>query len=184
MATGGGRGTRSPYGRAGRLVLVGAHHYSFSGMYLLAVGGWPRYITLGRKGFTDEQINEAAKASHAHSFIKRLPNGYDTVISENGGNLSTGQKQRLAIVRAILRKPEFLIMDEATSNLDTMTERSIEAALEKICEGMSCLIISHRLKTIKSCDYIYVMDKRNIIEEGSHETLINQNGLYKKLYSY
>ncbi len=118
------------------------------------------------------------------SFISELPMGLDTMLEENGGNLSTGQKRRLVIVRAILRKPEFIIMDEATSNLDIMTEKSIEAALERVCDGISCLVIAHRLKTIKNCDYIYVMNDHNIIEEGSHNSLIKQNGIYKSLYSY
>ncbi len=140
-------------------------------------------ITLGREGFTDEDIIAAAKASHAHSFIKRLPNGYDTVISENGGNLSQGQKQLLCITRVMLHIPPMLILDEATSSIDTNTEIRIQKVFNKMMQGRTSFIVAHRLSTIKEADVILVMKDGHIIEQGNHQTLLDQKGFYYNLYN-
>ena len=140
-------------------------------------------ITLGRKGFTDEQIIEAAKASHAHSFIKRLPNGYDTVISENGGNLSQGQKQLLCITRVMLSVPPMLILDEATSSIDTNTEIRIQKAFGRMMQGRTSFIVAHRLSTIREADVILVMKNGHILEQGNHEELLAKKGFYHELYN-
>ena len=136
-------------------------------------------IAYGKEGATEEEIINAAKAASAHGFIKRLPNGYDTMITEDGGNLSSGQKQLLTIARAMLSDPKILILDEATSNVDTMTEQRIQKAFLKMMEGRTSFIIAHRLSTIREADLILVMDKGRIIE---HE-LIAKNGFYTKLYN-
>ncbi len=140
-------------------------------------------ITLGREGFTDEDIIAAAKASHAHSFIKRLPEGYDTVISENGGNLSQGQKQLLCITRVMLSIPPMLILDEATSSIDTSTEIRIQKAFNKMMSGRTSFIVAHRLSTIREADIILVMKEGHIIEQGSHDELLNKQGFYYELYN-
>ncbi len=140
-------------------------------------------ITLGREGFTDEEIIEAAKASHAHSFIKRLPNGYDTVISENGGNLSQGQKQLLCITRVMLSIPPMLILDEATSSIDTSTEIRIQKAFNRMMQGRTSFIVAHRLSTIREADVILVMKDGHIIEQGNHEDLLAKQGFYYNLYN-
>lgn len=140
-------------------------------------------ITLGREGFTDEEIIEAAKASHAHSFIKRLPNGYDTVISENGGNLSQGQKQLLCITRVMLSIPPMLILDEATSSIDTSTEIRIQKAFNRMMQGRTSFIVAHRLSTIREADVILVMNDGHIIEKGNHEDLLAKQGFYYNLYN-
>ena len=140
-------------------------------------------ITLGREGFSDEQIIEAAKASHAHSFIKRLPNGYDTVISENGGNLSQGQKQLLCITRVMLSIPPMLILDEATSSIDTSTEIRIQKAFNKMMQGRTSFIVAHRLSTIREADVILVMKDGHILEQGNHEQLLAKQGFYYQLYN-
>ncbi len=140
-------------------------------------------ITLGRSGFTDEEIIEAAKASHAHSFIKRLPEGYDTVISENGGNLSQGQKQLLCITRVMLSIPPMLILDEATSSIDTSTEIRIQKAFNKMMSGRTSFIVAHRLSTIREADVILVMKNGRIIEQGSHNELLEKKGFYHELYN-
>lgn len=140
-------------------------------------------IAYGKEGATDEEIINAAKAASAHGFIKRLPNGYDTMITEDGGNLSSGQKQLLTIARAMLSDPKILILDEATSNVDTMTEQRIQKAFLKMMEGRTSFIIAHRLSTIREADLILVMDKGRIIERGTHNELLAKNGFYTKLYN-
>lgn len=140
-------------------------------------------IAYGKEGATEEKIINAAKAASAHGFIKRLPNGYDTMITEDGGNLSSGQKQLLTIARAMLSDPKILILDEATSNVDTMTEQRIQKAFLKMMEGRTSFIIAHRLSTIREADLILVMDKGRIIEQGTHNELIAKNGFYTKLYN-
>ena len=140
-------------------------------------------IAYGKEGATDEEIINAAKAASAHGFIKRLPNGYDTMITEDGGNMSSGQKQLLTIARAMLSDPKILILDEATSNVDTMTEQRIQKAFLKMMEGRTSFIIAHRLSTIREADLILVMDKGRIIEQGTHNELLAKNGFYTKLYN-
>ena len=140
-------------------------------------------ICMGRPDATDEEIIAAAKASHAHSFIKRLPRGYDTVITEDGGSLSQGQKQLLCITRVMLCLPPMLILDEATSSIDTRTEIKIQNAFARMMEGRTSFIVAHRLSTIQSADVILVMKDGNIIEQGNHETLLARNGFYANLYN-
>ena len=140
-------------------------------------------ISYGKPNATREEIIEAAKAVHAHSFIKRLPDGYDTVINEEGSGLSQGQKQLISIARIMLKDPPMLILDEATSSIDTRTEMRIQRAFEKIMKGKTSFIIAHRLSTIKNADVILVMKDGNVIEQGSHEQLLEQNGFYANLYS-
>lgn len=139
-------------------------------------------IAFGKPDATDEEIIAAAKSSHAHGFIKRLPKGYDTVIGEDGGSLSQGQKQLLCIARVMLCLPPMLILDEATSSIDTRTELKIQNAFALMMEGRTSFIVAHRLSTIQSADIILVMKDGNIIEQGSHETLLKQNGFYAELY--
>ena len=140
-------------------------------------------ITLGREGFTDEEIILAAKAAHAHSFIKRLPAGYDTVLTENGGSLSQGQKQLLCITRVMLHIPPMLILDEATSSIDTRTEIRIQKAFNKMMQGRTSFIVAHRLSTIREADVILVMKDGHIIEQGNHTELLDRNGFYAELYN-
>ena len=140
-------------------------------------------IAYGKPDATREEVIEAAKAAHAHSFIKRLENGYDTFISESGDNLSEGQKQLLCIARVMLTKPPMLILDEATSSIDTRTEVRIQKAFALLMEGRTTFIVAHRLSTIKNADAILVMRDGKIIERGRHDELIEQNGFYKKLYN-
>lgn len=140
-------------------------------------------ICMGKPDATEEEIIRAAKASHAHSFIKRLPNGYDTVITEDGGSLSQGQKQLLCITRVMLCLPPMLILDEATSSIDTRTEIKIQNAFATMMEGRTSFIVAHRLSTIQSADVILVMKDGNIIEQGNHETLLAQGGFYANLYN-
>lgn len=140
-------------------------------------------ITVGKPDATQEEIEAAAKACHAHSFIMRLPEGYDTVISEDGGSLSQGQKQLLCITRVMLCRPPMLILDEATSSIDTRTELKIQNAFAKLMEGRTSFIVAHRLSTIRSADVILVMKDGHIIEQGNHETLLAQNGFYATLYN-
>ena len=140
-------------------------------------------IVMGKPEATEEEVIAAAKASHAHSFIKRLPDGYDTVIAEDGGNLSLGQKQLLCITRVMLCLPPMLILDEATSSIDTRTEIRIQKAFAAMMEGRTSFIVAHRLSTIREADVILVMKDGNIIEQGDHETLLQQNGFYATLYN-
>ncbi len=139
-------------------------------------------IVTGKPDATEEEIIAAAKASHAHSFIKRLPNGYDTVIGEDGGGLSQGQKQLLCITRVMLCLPPMLILDEATSSIDTRTEMSIQRAFNKMMKGRTSFIVAHRLSTIRSADIILVMDQGHVVEQGSHEELLEKKGAYYELY--
>ena len=140
-------------------------------------------IAYGRPDATDEEIIEAAKQSHAHSFIKRLPKGYDTMITEDGGNLSQGQKQLLCITMVMLDLPPMLILDEATSSIDTRTEIRIQRAFNKMMKGRTSFVVAHRLSTIKESDVILVMKDGHIIEQGNHETLLAMNGFYTNLYN-
>ena len=138
---------------------------------------------VGKPEATDEEIIAAAKASHAHSFIKRLPEGYDTVIGEDGGSLSGGQKQLLCITRVMLSLPPMLILDEATSSIDTRTEIRIQKAFAAMMEGRTSFIVAHRLSTIKNADVILVMKDGHIIEQGSHKELLAKKGFYAELYN-
>ena len=140
-------------------------------------------IIMGKPDATEEEILAAAKASHAHSFIKRLPEGYDTVITEDGGNLSQGQKQLLCITRVMLCLPPMLILDEATSSIDTRTEVRIQKAFMTMMRGRTSFIVAHRLSTIREADIILVMKDGKIIEQGNHETLLAKNGFYANLYN-
>ena len=140
-------------------------------------------IVMGKPDATDEEVIAAAKASHAHSFIKRLPDGYDTVITEDGGNLSQGQKQLLCIARVMLCLPPMLILDEATSSIDTRTEIKIQEAFAHMMKGRTSFIVAHRLSTIREADVILVMKDGNIVEQGSHNELLMLNGFYAELYN-
>ena len=140
-------------------------------------------LLIGKTDATDEEIVEAAKLSHAHSFIKRLPKGYDTFIGEDGGGLSQGQKQLLCITRLMLCHPTMLILDEATSSIDTRTEMKIQNAFAKLMEGHTSFIVAHRLSTIREADVILVMRDGQIVEQGNHKTLLAKNGFYAKLYN-
>ena len=140
-------------------------------------------IRMGKPDASDEEVIAAAKAAHAHSFIKRLPDGYDTVINEDGGSLSQGQKQLLCITRVMLCLPPMLILDEATSSIDTRTELKIQNAFAKMMEGRTSFIVAHRLSTIQEADVILVMKDGNIIEQGNHESLLAEGGFYANLYN-
>lgn len=140
-------------------------------------------IAMGRENASDEDIIAAAKAAHAHSFIERLPKGYDTVIGEDGGSLSQGQKQLLSIARVMLCLPPMLILDEATSSIDTRTEIKIQEAFRILMEGRTSFIVAHRLSTIREADVILVMREGNIIEQGTHDELLSQKGFYANLYN-
>lgn len=139
-------------------------------------------IKYSSENATDEEVIEAAKAVHAHSFIKRLKHGYDTIIGENGGDLSTGQKQLLCIARVILKNPPVLILDEATSNIDTRTEVLVQRAFDKLMKGKTSFIVAHRLSTIRQADVVLVMNDGKIIEQGTHDELIKKQGFYYNLY--
>ncbi len=140
-------------------------------------------ILMGKPDATEDEMIAAAKATHAHSFIKRLPDGYDTVIGEEGGNLSQGQKQLLCITRVMLTQPPMLILDEATSSIDTKTELRVQRAFEKLMKGKTSFIVAHRLSTIMTADVILVMRDGNIIEQGSHDELMQKGGFYNELYN-
>ena len=149
----------------------------------LRLGTVRENILIGKPDATEEEMIEAAKNSHAHSFIKRLPKGYDTVIGEDGGGLSQGQKQLLCITRLMLCRPSMLILDEATSSIDTRTEMKIQNAFARLMEGHTSFIVAHRLSTIREADVILVMKDGHIIEQGNHESLLAKKGFYAKLYN-
>ena len=139
-------------------------------------------IAYGKPGATMEEVVAAAKAAHIHSYISRLPEGYNTVLSDNGTSISKGQKQLLPIARAMLLDAHMLILDEATSNVDTRTEQRIQAAMRTLMKDKTCFVIAHRLSTIRSADHILVLDGGKVVEQGTHDTLMAQNGFYRKLY--
>jgi ABC-type multidrug transport system fused ATPase/permease subunit len=140
-------------------------------------------ISFGREGASESEVVEAAKLAFADEFIRELPGGYDTEIGERGLKLSGGQRQRIAIARAILKNPPILILDEATSSLDTVSEALVQKALEKLMKGRTTIVIAHRLSTIKNADRIIILDKGRIIDSGTHEELLSRNDTYMKLYN-
>ena len=140
-------------------------------------------IAYGKENATIEEVTEAAKAAHIHNYIMRLPKGYNTVIGEDGGNISKGQKQLITIARAMLYDTSMLILDEATSNVDTATERKVQAAMRNLMVGKTCFIIAHRLSTIRNADNILVMEHGDVVEQGDHESLMERKGVYYKLYA-
>ena len=148
----------------------------------LKAGTIKENIIMGKPDATMDEVIAAAKAAHSHSFIKRLPQGYDTVITEDGGSLSQGQKQLLCITRVMLCLPPMLILDEATSSIDTRTEIKIQKAFNTMMQGRTSFIVAHRLSTIREADIILVMKDGNIIEQGNHDTLLAKNGFYANLY--
>jgi ATP-binding cassette subfamily B protein len=139
-------------------------------------------IRYGKLTATDEEIEHAAKIADAHDFITALPKGYESAVGEGGNQLSTGQKQLVALARAIIANPRIFVMDEATSSVDTLTERSIQSAIDRILRNRISFVIAHRLSTIKSASRILVIDAGRIIEDGSHEQLLRLGGRYKELY--
>jgi len=139
-------------------------------------------LSYGRAGVSREQVEKAAREAGIHSFISRLPDGYDTVLSEEGSNISKGQKQLLTIARAMLLDAGMLILDEATSNVDTRTERRIQAAMTRLMEGKTCFVIAHRLSTIRNADWILVMDHGEVVEQGTHSSLMSAKGFYYQMY--
>ncbi len=140
-------------------------------------------LAYGKEGATREDVEAAAKAAHIHSFIKRLPEGYDTILTDEGTNISKGQKQLLTIARAMLLDSKMLILDEATSNVDTRTERQIQKAMLKLMEGKTCFVIAHRLSTIENADLILVVNDGEVVEQGTHRELMEKKGMYRKLYN-
>ena len=140
-------------------------------------------IAYGRPEASEEEIIRAAKEAHAHSFIMRMPQGYDTVINEDGGNLSQGQKQLLCIARVMLCLPSMLILDEATSSIDTRTEIRVQKAFSRMMEGRTSFIVAHRLSTIREADVILVMRDGRIVEKGRHKELLRKNGFYAEIYN-
>ena len=139
-------------------------------------------IAYGKPGATMEEVVAAAKAAHIHSYISRLPQGYDTILSDNGASISKGQKQLLTIARAMLLDAHMLILDEATSNVDTRTEEQIQLAMRELMQGKTCFVIAHRLSTIRAADHILVLDGGKVAEQGTHDTLMAQRGFYYRLY--
>ncbi len=140
-------------------------------------------LAYGKEGASREEVEAAAKAAHIHSFIKRLPQGYDTILTDEGTNISKGQKQLLTIARAMLLDARMLILDEATSNVDTRTERQIQKAMLKLMEGKTCFVIAHRLSTIENADLIMVVDGGEVVEQGTHRELMERQGVYRRLYN-
>ncbi len=140
-------------------------------------------IAYGRPDVSMEEVIQAAKEAHAHSFIRKMPQGYDTVMGEDGGSLSAGQKQLLCIARVMLCLPPMLILDEATSSIDTRTEIRIQKAFAKMMEGRTSFIVAHRLSTIREADVILVMENGHIIEQGKHQELLEKGGFYARLYN-
>ena len=140
-------------------------------------------ITLGDTSYSDEEIIHAAKEAHSYGFIKKMPKGLDTMITDDGAGMSQGQKQLLCITRVMLHVPEMLILDEATSSIDTRTEQRIQNAFAKLMEGRTSFIVAHRLSTIQNADIILVMRDGKIIEKGDHDSLLAQNGFYANLYN-
>jgi len=140
-------------------------------------------ISYGVESIEDSIIKDAAIAANAHDFIEKLPDGYDTVIGERGISLSGGQRQRIAIARAIVKNPPILILDEATSSLDTESEKNVQEAIEKLMRDRTVIVIAHRLSTVHNADKILVLDNGKIIDEGSHQELINRDGVYKELHN-
>jgi len=159
-----------------RIAYVPQETFLFSGTIM-------ENLLLGLHELNPEAVIEAAKKAQAHDFINELPLRYETMLEENGANLSGGQRQRLAITRAILKQPDILILDEATSNLDSITERAIEATINEYSQGITTFIIAHRLSTIKRCDRIYLLDNGRIAEQGTHEELLALRGMYYALVS-
>ena len=139
-------------------------------------------IAMGRPEASEEEIVEAAKKAKIHSFVKRLPKGYDTVLGELGGDISQGQKQLLCIARLMLCLPPMLILDEATSSIDTRTEMQVQKAFDELMQGRTSFVVAHRLSTIKEADCIWVMENGNVVEQGKHVELLAKKGLYAKLY--
>ena len=139
-------------------------------------------LAYGREGATREEVCEAAKAARIHNFIMHLPDGYDTILREDGTNISKGQKQLLTIARAMLLDSKMLILDEATSNVDTQTEILIQDAMRRLMEGKTCFIIAHRLSTIRGADRILVVNHGEVVEQGTHETLMEEKGFYYQMY--
>lgn len=140
-------------------------------------------IKYGKLDATDSEVIEAAKAAHVHHFIKTLPNSYDMILNEESSNVSAGQKQLLTIARVILANPKILILDEATSSIDTRTEEQIQSAMDNLMKGRTSFIIAHRLSTIKNADLILVMNQGDIVEQGTHEELLEKQGFYADLYN-
>lgn len=140
-------------------------------------------IKYGKPNATDSEVIEAAKAAHVHHFIKTLPNSYDMILNEESSNVSQGQKQLLTIARVILADPKILILDEATSSIDTRTEEQIQSAMDNLMKGRTSFIIAHRLSTIKNADLILVMNQGDIVEQGTHEELLEKQGFYADLYN-
>lgn len=156
--------------------------YSFTG-YAPVHGYRNGNIRYGRLDATDEEVIAAAKLANADSFIRKLPDGYNTLLKGDGGNLSQGQRQMLAIARAAVADPPALILDEATSSIDTRTEKMVQDSMDKLMHGRTTFVIAHRLSTIKNSDCIMVLEKGRIIERGSHERLLEQKGRYYQLYT-